>query len=448
MKFSKVLFWIKIFFKTFCICLALGFILKLVLKFMKDEDKPVMSFKKFNQSPIDKYPSYTICFEGQDKSLDMDEDQGRIFKRSNGTYEHYVKGNIDDSSLGRNKFEEETKGVKELLFRYRISTTDDRTTNYINCNQDKILTHNHKNGRQVRVCPFYRSYQDASRVCLTRKNIYSPGRTYLSEAVDLVREPREEGKDLDRNITKYSLYIHHPEQRMRHFFQRFDAKKVFQADSMTMRNYIKIMLSGISLLRNRLKTGLDGQESCYPHATDDQRIYEALFKQLNKSSCVPPYWKKFVPEGMSVKECSSSEELRRLHQLLMYKDASGLSQEIDRENIIDSLSMPCETMSFGMTMERPPNGYYKKVFKQSAIAANKNLACNRQKDGTVQPCFMIEFTYLNERYQEIKNEQDFDFAMLGAEVGGFVGFILGYSLLEFLENMSQNNKFWNKMKLF
>ena len=110
--------------------------------------------------------------------------------------------------------------------------------------------------------------------------------------------------------------------------------------------------------------------------------------------------------------------------------------------------MPCETMSFGMTMERPPNGYYKKVFKQSAIAANKNLACNRQKDGTVQPCFMIEFTYLNERYQEIKNEQDFDFAMLGAEVGGFVGFILGYSLLEFLENMSQNNKFWNKMKLF
>ena len=109
MKFSTVLFWIKIFFKTFCICLALGFILKLVLKFMKDEDKPVMSFKKFNQSPIDKYPSYTICFEGQDKLLDMDEDQGRIFKRSKGTYEHYVKGNIDESSLGRNKFEEETK---------------------------------------------------------------------------------------------------------------------------------------------------------------------------------------------------------------------------------------------------------------------------------------------------------------------------------------------------
>ena len=73
---------------------------------MKDEDKPVMSFKKFNQLPIDKYPSYTICFEGQDKLLDMDEDQGRIFKRSNGTYEHYVKGKLKpflDLPLGTDK---------------------------------------------------------------------------------------------------------------------------------------------------------------------------------------------------------------------------------------------------------------------------------------------------------------------------------------------------------
>ena len=287
MEFSKILFWIKILFKTFCISLALGFILKLILKFIKDEDKPVMSFKKFNQSPIDKYPAYTICFEGRDNA--DDEDQGRIFKEKNGTYENFVKGKVEDSK-GQTKFEDKTKGVKELLFRYRINTNDDKTSNYILCNQDKVLSHNNKNTRQVLHCPFYRSYQDANRVCLTRKNIYSPGRTYLSEYIDIRRDPRKEDKDTEYNVTKYSLYIHHPEQRMRHFFQRFAAKKVFEGDSMTMRNYIKIMLSGISLLRNRLKTGFDGKESCYPHDMDDQRIYEALFHKLNESSCIE-FWK-------------------------------------------------------------------------------------------------------------------------------------------------------------
>ena len=181
---------------------------------------------------------------------------------------------------------------------------------------------------------------------------------------------------------------------------------------------------------------------------DDQRIYNSLLHRLNESICVPPYWKKFVPEGKSFKECTNSMQLKKLHRMLSNDGTSGIEQELDRDKIIDSLSVPCETMSFGMTMERPPNGYYKRVVKEPQVEAHKHLACNRLKDNTVQPCFLIEFTYLNERYQEIKNEQGFDFAMLGAEIGGFIGFILGYSLLDFLETISHEKKFCSMKNWF
>ena len=53
---------------------------------------------------------------------------------------------------------------------------------------------------------------------------------------------------------------------------------------------------------------------------------------------------------------------------------------------------------------------------------------------------LLELQYMKRRYQEIVNIQDFEFETFWSSVGGFVGIILGYSLVhapDFIQRLVQ-----------
>ena len=510
---------IKIIFKITCIVAATTLVMMQILKFCENEDKPVISFKEFNQSPNDKYPTYTICFESMEKN---GIEKGGLFKDGYEDYEKFIKGKETNESLmkefSRIKYEDATKGVNELIAGYDLITTDDATTGFIACPES--ATRKGGTGDIMRLegkllvsnCPFYRSYQDPKRICLTRKDIYTPDRTYLSEEVDLFmntttiihhakkdkdcRKSKWKKKDCEfvtlgegtlddywtntslylntNRMLRYNVYIHHPEQGLRTFFKRFEMKKVFNGDSFSVRkNSIQVMLSGISILKKRL----DGNDHCYPGHFDDKRIYGKVF---NYSLCVPPYWKRFVPKGMNVTECKDSLQLRNMNTMINGKDVTlnpGWDErdqqneklEIPMEEIRNDLSLPCEDMSFSMSMERPENGEYNYFAKRQqlddySLTENKLArVCHKDKHCNIAdgkyvlstwdpkfckryPCYKIKFTYLNERYQEIRNERDFDIGMCWAKVCSFVGVFLGFCLLDLLEFLSYEILSWGKKK--
>ena len=125
---------IKIIFKITCIVAATTLVMMQILKFCENEDKPVISFKEFNQSPNDKYPTYTICFESMEKN---GIEKGGLFKDGYEDYEKFIKGKETNESLtkefSRIKYEDATKGVNELIAGYNLITTDDATTGFIAC---------------------------------------------------------------------------------------------------------------------------------------------------------------------------------------------------------------------------------------------------------------------------------------------------------------------------
>ena len=57
---------------------TLSTVLKEVTRYVANEDKPVISFKKFNMPPlVGKNPTYTICFE----ELSGAKDKAAVFKQ-------------------------------------------------------------------------------------------------------------------------------------------------------------------------------------------------------------------------------------------------------------------------------------------------------------------------------------------------------------------------------
>lgn len=259
----------KFFFWGICAILAAYFVNKQIKKYYENMDKPIMSFKKFNSSPKDKYPTYTICFENLDKSncdkkFSNDDKINECRKKLSGRllnekylqdhenlsrhdYEDFLHGKGEHSKhkiLEDVSFEKASKGIDELISGYKLTNINGSSNEITNCNFNST-SNDDGNITTSDKCPFYRIYQDPDRICLSRHEKFMSQGTYSSEVIDLVRS------DL-----KFSIFIHYPGQGMRTFFKRFLMKQAFSAvlspsAKLRLPTNAQFQLSGIKLLRKR-----------------------------------------------------------------------------------------------------------------------------------------------------------------------------------------------------
>ena len=80
------------------------------------------------------------------------------------------------------------------------------------------------------------------------------------------------------------------------------------------------------------------------------------------------------------------------------------------------------------------NQYTGPCTKVSFVVTVQEKTKNKEKD---PQSFVLVFNYLEEMYQEIRNERDFNLEMFGSSVGGFIGMFLGYSLWQCPEMLSR-----------
>ena len=89
-------------------------------------------------------------------------------------------------------------------------------------------------------------------------------------------------------------------------------------------------------------------------------------------------------------------------------------------DILNSIAQPCYDMSFGMSIKRGD------IRKEA-----KDRGENYTREMFIDEPFQLHFQYSEENYLQTLNVHDYDLNLLWANVGGYIGIILGYNLAQF-----------------
>ena len=149
---------------------------------------------------------------------------------------------------------------------------------------------------------------------------------------------------------------------------------------------------------DRLRLRPDAVVPCSGH-TEDLQYIGAVTEMVQ---CVPPYWKRFIPE------------IDQLH----FKIGPECTNKTQYDMIIKKYS-PVEVPGFQKVA---------KMYTQPCTATSGVVITEKSSHASGSVSVVVEFdadTYLN-----IENAKAFDIGSMWSQIGGFVGIFLGYSLLQ------------------
>ena len=123
---------------------------------------------------------------------------------------------------------------------------------------------------------------------------------------------------------------------------------------------------------------------------------------MKRAGCTPNYWKSLIPTKYLLKDCLTSSEMAKV-----FEDITNMTK------VVKAYKQPCDEMKVVTSLQRQPYGYSGDAY------------------------MYVEFFYMDENYQEIVNQRDFTLAGFWSSTGGFVGMILGYSLMQLPDVISR-----------
>ena len=198
------------------------------------------------------------------------------------------------------------------------------------------------------------------------------------------------------------IFVHYPGQMLRSVF---GMDRIYKRTLRVKRGDFKsnqvfeIVLNQMTVLKKRA----DAIKQCNPDPTDDKRFWDEIFNRL---TCLPSYWKHFLPKNTALLECKTLTEFETMANLTQPKKKTA--QYIVKENIVSSIATPCNEMKLVLSSNKKPK---------------RNITNAR-----------LKMIYHTKNYQEIKNERAFGMDSLWSNIGGFAGMFIGYSLLNLLDD--------------
>ena len=421
-------------FRLICILLVIWMSVTQILKYLANEDKASVSYKKFHDSPIDRYPTYTICFSIKNNNWGS----GNFYNNTYLTDEHnltnfdylnilwgdnlfrtqgknQVVKSYNDTDVSKIDFEKAAKHPIDVMSDYFVGYNTglhlktgrkkmrtvfiDRSRSWVNPEEFEIqmttakiyLNNDDYRSSFSKIFPFYKSYQDAERICLTRRDEYR-------NKVTRDFEHLTHWTWKENYFQKISIYIHHPNQGMRLFFQKFQSKTLTDRNTQKLTsqdfNNMRFSINHVSVLRKRP----DSNQPCDSGQNDDEKMFAAIFKII---PCVPPFWKIFQPEKHQKPECRNEFEIQEVMKKV---------KEQQWGDATPFIKPPCDKMTISSNIERT---------KTNPEHADKLM--------------VLRFQYVTEDYQEIVNVLDFGVEAFWSSIGGFMGIFLGYSCLQVAE---------------
>ena len=385
---------LKVIFTLICFFAALYMTITQVIRYCENDDSSSISYKQFNQTPLDKYPTFSICFKGHDiywrRKLKLFETFGITAKQ----YDMIIKGqlgirykNEHDLRLYR-KESVDMLNVSNIAFKehWYLKLSDFLiNAKFTSQNLDfSINNENFDDQDLIEEKVFYVGYQTSDTICFTRKSYDQPGGIRLRDVLTL-KMLFLEAQWLDE--AELQIFLHLPNQLLRSFAApsyRVPFKRIKVWDQR-----LELHISQVTVLRKRVNSN----DPCNDMIrNDDRKMMEETVLRLG---CVPIYWAKLIRNDLAngTKTCNT---LAKLKEASDYVDTY--------KNILESYDPPCVSMN---ALVLP--------FQQELPAGSDTE---------------IQFVYAARSYQEIRNQEEFGFESFWSSVGGFIGIFMGYSLLQ------------------
>ena len=356
-------------------------------RYLMNEDSSSISFKEFNVSPQDTYPSFTLCFQGDkgdtiyntskdvslqywktitgkinatEKEIDILPDFSSItIELRNMVKEFYT---LDESNHKVNKWELEKKHSIPSLSNQLVSPSNSS------------------------VWPFYISYQNPDKICFTKNVTIQPQDIKQKDVIILSTRLLDQLTGLGQLF----IYVHYSHHTIRSFGEEV-AFLLLTKKSGDLNKILRIKISGVNVIRKRL----DAKTPCNPDANDQDSFFRNVI--VSNLSCIPPYLKPFYMNETEVDRylpCETSAKLRKAY--FMTRAASV------RNEILGKDASPCSEMSVSSSIEMKTN--------------RSDLS--------------LVFHYRTKEFMETVNTRGYVIGDLLSSVGGFIGMFLGYGLFQ------------------
>lgn len=391
-------------FTAFCISMAIYEVTIWSIEYAEDEDQVFLSIQTYNQRSSDKYPTFSICFQGAAFHWYRDIDIFNAHAVDAYQYEQLLKGETaimyefnQSSSLydkvpvsvnndSNTKFDQFHVQMEDVLRELKYTTTEARHTSYYsNESNTKLDKHIHL------------SFQSPEKICFSRNDDDTLSSVRLYDLVTLDSSLIE--LMMYRHTTEMQIFIHYPN----HLVTSFDKPKYIATfdyllyklrdydydKDIDTHNILEFKISQSKVLKKRHKTSS-------PCNTEIKNYDKYLQLQVvNQLECVPVYWKETLQKDTNLTECTSAEKLKQ-----------AFANITDITTLISQNEEPC-----------------KEMFLLSIDSINN-------KPDPIPKDIAIAFYYTEKIYEEITYSKATPFENWLSNVGGFVGIFLGYSMMQ------------------
>ena len=388
----------KFIFQIVCFILATYMTTILIDRYNANKDVTSIKFKKYNLTPRDKYPTFSLCFQGT--SLYWIQDL-RIFERyglSTEVFEMLLQGKAGwiyeynyQSTLYQKIPVPQNNESLESVDHLHLQITDflSEMERVFESQNASIYYRNTKARMSLDHPAFDIGFQSAKQICFTRTSNDPLNSIRMHDLLKLNRSRLQPFSFFDD--TQIEIFIHYPGQLIKSlaypaFYSSFSD---YHWDML-----LEFRISQGQLLRKRP----DSNDPCNPDIEDyDTYIMIEVSKFLD---CIPPYWTRRMPIGFEKDTCYDPGQLKKAYQLIEhYKEH------------LPSLQQPCLEMFNAIT-------YF--------------WLANEDDEKAV-----IRFNYKETTYEEIEYSKDFGVESFVSSVGGFIGIFLGYSIMQFPELLAE-----------
>ena len=427
---------IVLLFKIFCVGLAIWLSTNELRKYYANNDISTISYRRFEETFKDRYPSFSICFVDDvsgglifdGKALDdavtppipqstfddlvVDNIQMLYTRFLFGLTPIWQNSNVDSTTLRNIDIKNITAIKTNLVFK----------TAYLESITGQSFRWNAGYDNKENAFFLQLSYQDMTQVCFTRKTnfeekyfrkielfalnhawiknhfsppnpsnpVTNPGINFQATTTPSIIPPNG----------RVDVYLHHPGQLMRSFGREAMKIEIKEIQNNNYGDGVMFEIDFVSLLRRRA----DAKYPCNQSLDDeDSKIRQTMMEVIG---CVPIYWLTFTNPSLGLPKCNSSKQYQEFFKFLDINSNYGFVD--NRFGKISNL----------MGDELPPCNEMTVFFKSHT--GNYWYESN----------LILKFDYRLNKYQEIQNKRDWDIENVWSASGGFIGMFLGMSLFQ------------------
>ena len=392
-----------------CLFSVLGFmVIEQLSHYFRNDDVSSLHYKKFYHHKQDTYPTFSVCIASY---------RGGLFKDVLGVhkaelYSHHLQGKLKEDLYNISKFDYDdvVVDVRKLFEFYHRKTKG---------KDGKLLTKITKEFDEV----FQISYRNHEKLCFTKKEIEGIDQHLIK--IDLMKIS---ANWLETHDSQCLVYVHLKGQFLRSLGKpavSLIGKDLFEEktdECLTERGLygrkpktdsdflytIKSRINSVDVLRKRQ----DADEKCNRTLQNDDAKY--LEYLIQKIQCIPPFMGYFVngPEKQTnLPECNKKD---------LYKLAFNYSVEDNFDVTAKHYLQPCTQMS-------------------SVITTTES---KKKNPNTNKPSVALSFEYPVE-YRETLNQREYSIYDLWSQIGGIMGIIIGYSLMQIPKTI-ENTFIWSQ----